>query len=172
MIIWITGLSGSGKTTIGSLVYEQWKAGVPNTVLVDGDDVRRLFGLDGDAALYTADARRDVADRIVKLCAWLDAQDINVVCCTISLFPEIHERNRKLYSRYFEVYIDLPMETLVRRDNKNLYQRALDGEERNVVGIDIPFAPPVSPDWVIDNAADLDDLAPVAADLLRRALSI
>ena len=172
MIIWITGLSGSGKSTIGSLVYEQWKAGTPNTVLVDGDDVRRLFGLDGEAALYTADARRDVADRIVQLCAWLDAQDINVVCCTISLFPEIHERNRELYSRYFEVYIDLPMDTLYRRDNKNLYQRALAGEERNVVGIDIPFAPPVSPDWVIDNSVDLYDLAPVAAEVLRRAHSI
>jgi cytidine diphosphoramidate kinase len=171
MIIWITGLSGSGKSTIGSHVYEQWKAETPNTVLVDGDDVRRLFGLDREAALYTEDARRDVAHRIVQLCGWLDAQDINVVCCTISLFPEIHSRNRELYSRYFEVYIDLPMETLYRRDNKNLYQRALNGKERNVVGVDIPFAPPVSPDWVIDNSADLADLGPVAAELLQRALA-
>lgn len=171
MIIWITGLSGSGKSTIGSLVYEQWKTDTPNVVLVDGDDVRRLFGLDGEAALYTVEARRDVAHRIVRFCAWLDAQEINVVCCTISLFPEIHERNRETYSRYFEVYIDLPMETLYRRDNKNLYQRALGGEERNVVGVDIPFAPPISPDWVIDNTADLDNLGPVAAELLRRARS-
>lgn len=171
MIIWITGLSGSGKSTIGSLVYEKWKAETPNTVLVDGDEVRRLFGLEGEAALYTADARRDVAHRIVQLCEWLDAQDINVVCCTISLFPEIHTRNRELYSRYFEVFIDLPMETLYRRDNKNLYSRALNGEEKNVIGVDIPFAPPVSPDWVIENTADLDDLGPVAAELLSRALS-
>ena len=63
------------------------------------------------------------------------------------------------------------METLYRRDNKNLYQRALDGEEHNVVGVDIPFAPPVSPDWVIDNSTDLDDLGPVAAEVLRRAHS-
>lgn len=171
MIIWITGLSGSGKSTIGSLVYEQWRADAPNTVLVDGDDVRRLFGLDGEAALYTVEARRDVANRIVQLCAWLDTQNINVVCCTISLFPEIHQRNRELYSRYFEVYIHLPMETLYRRDNKNLYQRALNGEERNVVGVDIPFEPPAAPDWVLENDNDLDDLGPVAAELLRRALA-
>ena len=148
MIIWVTGLSGSGKTTIGNLIYREWKSRSPNTVLVDGDDVRRLFALDDDNLRYTEDARRDVAHRMVDFCAWLDGQGINAVCCTISLFPEIHERNRVLFEEYFEVYIEVPMETLYRRDNKNLYERALNGDEKNVVGIDIPFTPPAAPNRV------------------------
>ena len=89
----------------------------------------------------------------------------------VVFFPEIHERNRVLFEEYFEVYIEVPMETLYRRDNKNLYERALNGDEKNVVGIDIPFTPPAAPDRVIDNRTDRDDLQPVALEVLEQALA-
>ena len=127
----------------------------PNTVYVDGDEIRETLGLDGDSYYYTLEGRQEVAHRITSLCRWLDVQKINVVCCTISLFDEIHIRNRQELSEYFEVYIDVPIEVLKRRDQKNLY----DGSQMNVVGLDLPFAPPASPHMTIDNAVDRSELS-------------
>lgn len=154
MVIWITGLSGSGKSTIGREVWRRWRALAPNTVHVDGDEIRGTLGLDGDSYYYTLEGRREVAHRITNVCRWLDVQRINVVCCTISLFDEIHIRNRQELSEYFEVFIDVPIEVLKQRDKKNLY----DGSQINVVGLDLPFAKPASPHMTIDNAADRSEL--------------
>ena len=169
MIIWLTGLSCSGKTTIGRLVHGLWKSEAANTVIVDGDEMRRLFGLEKRDFLYTLEGRRMVAGRIHDHCAWCDRQGINVVCCTISLFDDLHRMNRQVFSRYFEVFIDVPMEVLKKRDDKNLCGPALRGETRNVMGVDLPFAPPADPDMVVDNGADGIDLGAVAADILERA---
>lgn len=169
MVIWLTGLSGSGKSAIGRLIYDMWRRQAPNTVMVDGDRIREILGRE-DEQSYTLEGRREVAERIASLCAWLDGGDINVVCCTISLFAELHERNRRRFSRYFEVYIDVPREVLHRRDPNGLYGRAERGKIANVIGVDLPFAPPAVPDLVIDNRADAADLGPIAADILSRAL--
>ncbi len=121
MVIWLTGLAGSGKTTIGGYLYALWKAQAPNTVLVDGEDIRRILGREEGERDYTLEGRRKVVERIHEMCAWLDRQDINVICCTMSFFSDVHERNRTILSSYFEVYISVPMDVLWRRDRKNLY---------------------------------------------------
>lgn len=154
MVIWITGLSGSGKSTIGREVWRRWRELAPNTVWLDGDEIRDALGLDGDSYYYTLEGRREVAHRITTLCRWLDCQQINVVCCTISLFDEIHIRNRQELSKYFEVFIDVPIEVLKTRDKKNLY----DGSQTNVVGLDLPFAVPTSPHLTIDNTLERMEL--------------
>jgi len=169
MVIWITGLSGAGKTTLGHAVFGKWQAIAPNTVLVDGDVVRELFKLDGSPELYTLEGRRKVAMRIHELCVWLDSQGINVVCCTISLFGDLHDINRRTFSKYFEVFIDVPMDVLRRRDNKNLYARAFSGEMPDVVGVDLPFLPPAAPDLHIDNSDDLENFHDLARDVLTAA---
>ena len=168
-MIWLTGLAGSGKTTIGRLLHQRWKETAPNTVLVDGDEVRETLGLTGDETLYTLAGRRRVAERIAALCAWLDRQDLNVVCCTISLFEDLHESNRRSFSRYFEVFVDVPLSVLQRRDANGLYSRAQRGEIRNVMGVDLPFNPPAAPDMTIDNAEDRDELGPLADRILASA---
>ena len=168
MVIWLTGLSGSGKSAIGQLIYDLWRRQAPNTVMVDGDRIREILGREDDHS-YTLEGRHEVAERIAALCAWLDGGDINVVCCTISLFAELHEHNRRRFSRYFEVYIDVPHDVLHRRDSKDLYGRAERGEISNVIGVDLPFTPPSAPDLIIDNSADAIDLGPIAADILSQA---
>lgn len=174
MVIWITGLSGSGKTTIGKEVYAKWKSTASNTVMVDGDEVRRILKFDEGEKAYSIDGRRIVAERIAEMCAWLDSQEINVVCCTMSFFTHLHRLNRERLSAYFEVYLSVPMEVLYQRDYKDLYKPALRGEKKNVIGVDIPFIPPSAPDMVIDNSAEMQgeaELKDIGHRILQEALS-
>ncbi len=115
-----------------------WRKQEPNTVLVDGDVIRALFKDNVGEESYTIVGRRKNADRICSLCEWLDKQNINVVCCILSIFEESREWNRQNYSKYYEVYISVPMEDLVKRSIKDLYAPAFRGEMKNVVGVDIP----------------------------------
>tara|TARA_B100000941_G_C28351688_1_gene472173 strand:+ start:269 stop:784 length:516 start_codon:yes stop_codon:yes gene_type:complete len=147
-LIWITGLAGSGKTSIGKEVFKKLKKLDPATAFIDGDNYRELFNSYG----YSREDRLEIAKKIIKLCYFLTQQNINVVCCTISLFNEIHEENRKLFDNYYEIYISCKMEELVRRDQKNLYSKALAGEINNVVGVDIDFDIPKQPFLSIDNS--------------------
>lgn len=151
MVIWLIGLSGAGKTTIGRQLYRRMKEADNATVLVDGDEIRAMFRHDIDTDAHTLEGRRINAERIRELCLWLDRQNINVVCCILSVFRESSDWNRQHYSRYFEVYVDAPMSVLEDRSTKDLYRKAKAGEIRNVVGVDIEWQPPLSPDLVIHN---------------------
>lgn len=168
MVIWLIGLSGSGKTTLGREVARQWKQQAPNTLLVDGDEVRRIFRQDTQATDYSLAGRRLNAERIFELCAWLDAQEINVVCSLLSIFPDLRTLNRTRFRHYYEVYLNPPMQTLIERDTKGLYRKALAGELRDMVGVDIPFPPPVGADLEIDTSQPAD-IAELARDILARA---
>ena len=170
MVIWLVGLSGAGKTTIGRQVFRQLRKRAPNTVFVDGDEIRRVFKHDGHPDAYSLEGRRVNADRMSELCAWLDRQGIHVVCCCLSIFEETRDWNRENFSDYFEVYVEVPFPKLVEREIKNLYKPALRGEIPNVVGVDIPWVPPARPDMTIDNGVDDPDHALIAGEILRRAL--
>ncbi|HLG29315.1 MAG TPA: adenylyl-sulfate kinase [Candidatus Brocadiales bacterium] len=150
MVIWLIGLAGAGKTAIGWEVYTQLKKEGQNVVFLDGDHVRMIMG---DDLGHTVEDREINAWRICRLCRHLDAQGIDVICSILSLFPETRQWNRERYSQYFEVYIDVPMEVLSKRDQKGLYSAAQSGTIKNVVGFDIPFDPPRSPDMVINNSS-------------------
>lgn len=150
MVIWLIGLSGAGKTTVGRAIAEQWRKVAPNTVLVDGDEIRHLFGQDRQSEDYSIESRRANAERIRNICAWLDSQNINVVCCILSLFPDQRADNRSRFRSYYEVFLDAPMKLLESRDSKGLYAAARKGALGNVVGVDIPFPPPRQADLIID----------------------
>src|SRR3989344_5945742 len=154
MIIWIIGMSASGKTAIGQELYRLIKVEHKNSIIIDGDIFRGLHGHDAD---YTIEGRKKNSDRITKMCHFLDQQDINVICCFLSIFPEAQQWSRNNYKNYFEIFLDVDFEILKQRDaegsyrTRNLYKRALEGEINNVVGVDIEFKPPICPDLVIKN---------------------
>lgn len=166
MVIWLIGMSGAGKTTIGREVYRQIKQDHPNTVYIDGDDVRYMLG--GDLGHTIEDRRRNAA-RISHICEFLDRQHIHVVAAVLSIFHEWQDWNRQHFSRYLEVYLRVPLETLQARDPKGLYQQAAAGTLQNFVGVDIPFPPPKCPDLTIDNTAGLESVESVAAEIRRRS---
>jgi adenylylsulfate kinase len=155
MVIWIIGLSGTGKTTLATQVVERIRAENGKVVLLDGDLIRALFGNDVD---HTIDGRRRNAERLSVITKYLSDQGIDVVAAVLSIFPEWREWNRKNIENYSEIYMKASMETLLRRDIKNLYAKAMRGEIVNVVGVDIPFPEPENPELVLDNNIDRDDL--------------
>lgn len=154
MVIWIVGLSGAGKTTIGRALYEELKINQKNLVLVDGDEIRALFCHNQIADDYSIAGRRINAERIQSLCRWLDSQGIDIVCCNLAMFSDIRTNNRHIFSDYREIFVDVPLSALMQRDDKGLYQAALCGRQHNVVGVDIEYCPPVAPDLVIHNSFD------------------
>jgi adenylylsulfate kinase-like enzyme len=165
MILWIIGISGSGKSTIAGEVYRQWKPRAPNLVLLDGDALRDAFAFT-HADAYTVEGRRRNGERMQALCRLLDTQQIHVICPILSIFEDQRARNRDLFSRYFEVYLDAALAEAEARDSKGLYAAARAGRMANVVGIDIPFTPPRSPDLVLRNGNPPIDAGLAAARIL------
>lgn len=147
-VYWITGLSGAGKTTIGKLLYKQMKLRYPNTVFLDGDTLRKVFG---DDLGYTKEERRKCAMRYSRLCDMLERQGMNVVCCTISMFDSVREWNRENIHNYWEIYVKASMNTLQERDQKGLYSGITKEQQKEVAGIHIDVEEPRYPDIVLEN---------------------
>jgi len=155
MIVWVIGLSGSGKTTLSEeIVYEVRRRG-RKVILLDGDRVRELFGNDFG---YDLADRRANAERICRLCGFLDEQGFDVVCAILSLFPESRAWCRENLSAYYEIFIDAPLQQLMERDVKGIYTRYHRGEINDVAGLDLPFPRPESPDLLITNDGSLQAL--------------
>lgn len=151
-LIWLTGLAGAGKTTIGTQLHREMRDRQSNVVFLDGDSLREIFEVVGG---FDSVARCELAFRYARLCKALVEQDLIVICATISMFHAVRNWNRENIQNYYEVYVRVPIETLVSRDQKFLYSRALQGEELNVVGIDLPFEAPRTPDLIIDNDGEV-----------------
>ncbi len=165
MVVWIIGLSGAGKSVLGMELARLMKAERPNTVFIDGDMVRDIMGNDLG---YTIEDRRKNAGRICRLCKALEEQSMNVVCSILSLFPESRSWNRGNLRRYFEVFIDVPMELLAKRQPGGLYALAAEGKTQDVVGVDIPFERPSSPDFVFHNVDSRTSFTDVALEIMDR----
>lgn len=101
-IIWITGLPASGKTTIAKKVFEKIKKKHLNTVHLDGDNMRSVWGI---WAEKSPEGRKKMAMSYAKQCNLLANQGINVIMSTVSLFHEVHDYNRKNNPHYYEVFI-------------------------------------------------------------------
>ena len=151
-LFWITGLSGAGKTSIGKVFTELLRERYDNVVFLDGDELRKIFDISSTKNSYSQSARLSLAYKYARLCEHLTRLGQNVVCATISLFPEIWRWNRSHTANYLEVYVQVPFPILVERNKKGLY-RSLSSRKSaaNVVGIDIPFHPPDTPDLTITN---------------------
>ena len=151
MLIWITGISGTGKTTLAKKLYERLKPRQPNLVCLDGDEFRKAMG---DDAGYTLEERDKNAVRLTGLCRLLCGQGLHVICGANLTSQRFRDWCRRHIPGYFEVYLDVPLEVLVNRDKKFLYAEALAGRKTQVVGVDIPQERPRNPDLVIDNSAE------------------
>ena len=148
MVIWIIGLSGSGKTTIANLLFKKLKKKYSNIVHLDGDIVRQIYD---DKIGYSIADREKNAQRLSKMTKFLSDQKIHVIGSVLSNFPKWQQWNKKNIKNYYQVYLKVSLEKLVKRDKKNIYKKALQGKKNNVVGVDIKFKEPLNSNLVIDN---------------------
>lgn len=165
MVVWIIGLSGAGKTTLAEKVVEQLRDNNDNVILLDGDVLREVFGGDTD---HTLEGRAKNAKRLSHLSKFLADQKIHVVAAILSIFPEWQKWNRDNITDYCQVYVNVPLDVLLRREIKGLYASALKGSIKNVVGMDIDFPEPIGNDLVIDNSTDKNDFS----DFIDKILAI
>ena len=144
ILYWITGLAGSGKTTIGNMLYYEIKKKESNTVILDGDIFKNISK---EISGYSYEDRKKRARMYSNICKILVDQGINVVICTIAMFDEIREWNRNNIEKYIEVFLDVDIEVLLKRNKKGLYS----DNKNNVVGIDVEVEFPKNPDIIINN---------------------
>lgn len=155
MVLWITGLSGSGKTTLSEAVAQEVRNRGRKIVLLDGDKVRELF--DNDLG-HDLDGRKLAVERICRLCHFLGGESIDVICSTVLHFPELQDWCRTSLTNYYEIFLDVPIETVIKRDPKGIYDRYSKGELHNVAGLDLPFRRPMAANEVVKNDDSKNDL--------------
>ena len=139
---WITGLSSAGKTTLSKILSDKLRSEGNSVIFLDGDELRDVFSNKD----YNREARLETALRYSRICSLIVKQQINVVIGVIGLFYEVHHWNRQNISGYIEVFIDVPIEELRRRDQKQIYKNAMAGQIKNVYGVDLYAEYPKNPD--------------------------
>lgn len=148
LLIWFTGLSGSGKSTLAvQLENALFKNGF-KVFFLDGDALRS--GLNADLG-FSEEHRRENIRRAGEVCRLLLDSGLIVITAFISPYRDDRERVRQTVGsyRYFEVFVDTPLEVCEQRDVKGLYKKARAGELKNFTGIDAPYEKPLQADVVI-----------------------
>ncbi|OPY79975.1 MAG: Bifunctional enzyme CysN/CysC [Syntrophorhabdus sp. PtaU1.Bin058] len=164
-VLWLTGYSGSGKSTIARLLEKRLFAAGCRTMLLDGDHIRH--GLCGDLGFSERDRQENIrrAGEAAKL--FFETGDI-VICTFISPFIRDRQFVRGLFpeKRFFEIHVRCDLETCIRRDPHGLYSKALAGEIAEFTGIDSPYEEPPDPEIVVET--DLHSAEQIVGILLQR----
>jgi bifunctional enzyme CysN/CysC len=147
-VVWFTGLSGSGKSTIANLVETRLHMRGVHTILLDGDNIRH--GLNKDLG-FSAQDRSENIRRIGEVAKLMSEAGLVVLCSFISPFAAERRMVRELLAtgEFIEVFVDTPLETCIARDPKGLYKKALAGEIKNFTGIDQDYERPEAAELVL-----------------------
>lgn len=146
--IWLTGLSGAGKTTISTLVAEQLRSMNYPVEVLDGDEVRR----DLSAGLgFSKNDRDSNVRRIGFVCRLLSRNHVIAISAAISPYRAVREELKQTIPDFLEIYVDCPLRVCIERDMKGLYTQALRGLIPAFTGVSDPYEPPLKPDLVIES---------------------
>jgi bifunctional enzyme CysN/CysC len=150
-VVWLTGLSGAGKSTIANVVERKLDVLGRHTYLLDGDNVRHR--LNCDLGFTDADRVENIR-RVGEVARLMVDAGLIVIVSFISPFASGRRMARELFDRdeFIEVFVDAPLEVAEARDPKRLYERARRGEIRNFTGVDSPYEPPETPELHLDTA--------------------
>jgi adenylylsulfate kinase len=149
-VIWLTGMPGSGKTTIAKALYPKLKESGFKVEILDGDVVRKELSPELG---FTKQDRELHARRVIYLCKLLSRNGIISIVCLISPYREFRRYARSeinINSDFYEVYVRCSLETCIKRDPKGLYKKALSGEIKDLTGLQDPYEEPENPEVSVD----------------------
>ncbi len=147
-LFWITGLSGSGKTTIAKKIKGYIENKYGPTILINGDDLRKYFLLKG----YSKSDRIDLAYKYSKLFKHITDQNINIIYATVGLVNKIRNIFRNLVRNFFVIYIKSDVAIIKQKRKKKMYFRL----NKNIIGVHIKAEFPKKPDVMVENYLNRD----------------
>src|SRR5487761_956975 len=149
--LWFTGLSGAGKSTLANLAADELRRRGHRVEVLDGDEVRTNLS----KGLGFSKEDRDInIRRIGYVCNLLARNGVIAISAAISPYRDVRAEVRKLHTRLFEVFMKCPLDTLVERDVKGLYKKALAGELKGFTGVSDPYEPPLNHELTIGTSRE------------------
>jgi adenylyl-sulfate kinase len=145
--LWLTGLSGAGKTTIAVELEKRLRALNARVERLDGDTVRE--GLTRDLGFSKEDRDKNI-ERVTFVAKLLSRNGVGVVLSFISPYREARDKARQETTNFIEVHVNAPLQTCIDRDVKGLYAKAIAGEVKNFTGISDPYEEPLNPELVLN----------------------
>jgi adenylyl-sulfate kinase len=149
--LWLTGMSGAGKTTIARVLEEEIRARVGRVEVLDGDIVRTHLS---KGLGFSKEDRDTNIRRIGFVCSLLTRNGVPVIAAAISPYRDVRDEVRRDIGNFVEVYVECPLDVLVQRDVKGLYAKALRGEITNFTGVSDPYEPPLNPEVVVHSDSE------------------
>jgi adenylylsulfate kinase len=165
--LWLTGMSGAGKSTISDAIVARFHEAGAKVELLDGDIVRTNLS----QGLGFSRADRDTNIRRIGFVAdLLSRNGVIVLVAAISPYRETREEVKSKIANFLEVFVDCPVEVLAQRDVKGLYKRALSGEVGNFTGISDPYEAPLNPDVTVHSDSETleESVGKIWTELTRR----
>jgi adenylyl-sulfate kinase len=145
--VWFTGLSGAGKTTLAIAVHHKiQELGISNMEILDGDVIRQNIS---NGLGFSKEDRDINIKRIGWVCQLINKLNGVAIVAAISPYRETRESTKNGIKNFIEVYVNCPLQILIKRDVKGLYEKAIKGEIKNFTGISDKYEPPVSPDVIV-----------------------
>lgn len=163
-MVWLTGLPGSGKTTIAQELLSELNARNLKVELFDGDEVRRNLS---EGLGFSKEDRNTHNRRVIYVCRLLTRNGVNTVVSLISPYRRTRAYARENLAKFVEVYLKCSIEECIRRDPKGLYKKALTGKLTNMTGIQDPYEEPENPEVQLDTEHDSprENVARIIAEL-------
>ena len=145
--LWMTGLSGAGKTTIAKIVEAELKSRGLKIERLDGDVVRQ--SLTRDLGFSKEDREKNI-ERVTFVAKLLSRNGVGVIASFVSPYRAVRDRVRSETTNFIEVFVNAPLEVCAERDVKGLYAKAFAGEIPNFTGVSDPYEPPLNPEIVLN----------------------
>jgi adenylyl-sulfate kinase len=166
-VLWMTGLSGAGKTTLALEVLKQLQDRALRLERLDGDVVRQSLTRDLG---FSAEDRRKNIERITFVAKLLSRNGVGCICSFISPYQSVRDHVRENTTNFMELFVDAPLDVVIERDVKGMYKKAIAGEIPNFTGISDPFEAPQNPDIHVrtDQQTVAESAAVVIAELEKR----